>query len=448
MIRRCCGTRGIRVVVIALWVFLVLLFVGCSGETEAPPETAEDEAAEREDSEAPAEQQEESEEAPGSIVSSERVERWSPEDIAEAGPDLFGSYDVPNTELAVEEYLVYYRTTDFDGTPVEAKAQLFIPVLTGAETPERPVLVFGSGTTGVANRCAPSLEQEGEGRWGYYRTNMAFYASRGFITIFPDYIGFNDSERVQRYFSKAAEAHLLLDGARAVSAFLEEKESLDAVAGDEVFTAGYSQGGHAALAAADLRSEYAPEVPLQGAIGFASTNDVATLMREAAYYAPYIIYAYRAMYGEEEIRPSRYLKEEWAATLDEDVENKCVKELEVYYPFEGRELFTEEFYEALHGGRLAEEFPAFHRRLEENRSGLSGHDVPVLLVQGGNDVIITPEAIERYMEQLCDTGVPVTYRYYDDARHRHTRPAGFEASVGWMASILEGDEPPNECEAP
>jgi acetyl esterase/lipase len=380
----------------------------------------------------------------GSIVSVEPVQRWSLAEIEEAGPQLFEWYGTPQPQYPVEEFIVYYRTADFDGTPVEAKSRLFVPVL--PEQAEQPVLVFGSGTTGIADRCAPSLEQPEVERWGYYRTNMASYAAQGIITIFPDYIGFNDRERAQRYFSKTAEAHLLLDGARAVRAFFADRE-LRARPADQVFTAGYSQGGHAALAAADVRDEYAPDVPLRGAIGFAATNDVATLMREAAYYSPYIIYAYRAMYGFDEIDPAAYLQQQWVETLTADIATKCVKEMELYYPFDGRELFRPAFYEALHGGTLAAEFPDFHRRLEENVSGLDGHDTPVLMVQGGQDIIITTPALRRYISRLCETGVPVQFRLYEDARHRHTRPAGFTASVEWIRAIAAGEAPPNECAA-
>ncbi|MFP4375075.1 MAG: lipase family protein [Spirochaetaceae bacterium] len=379
---------------------------------------------------------------PGSIVSTEELGRWSITEIEEAGPRLFESYGTPEARYPVDEYVVYYNTSDFDGTAVEAKALLFVPVL--SESAERPVLVFGSGTTGISDRCAPSLEDAETGRWGYYRTNMASYAAQGIITIFPDYIGFNDPRRPQRYFSKAAEAHLMLDGARAVRRFFADHEFAAAPAPD-VFTAGYSQGGHAALAAADLREEYAPDVELRGAIGFAATNDVITLMQEAAYYSPYIIYSYRAMYGSEEIDPAAYLQERWVETLVQDMATKCVKEMEQYYPFDGRELFTGDFYEALHGGALEEEYPSFYRRLAENESGLDGHDVPVLMVQGGNDIIITTPAIRAYISELCDTGVPVHYRLYEDARHRHTRPAGFQASVDWMNEILAGETPPNAC---
>lgn len=378
---------------------------------------------------------------PGTILSYERVARWSVEDIREAGPDLFEWYGVPELHYPVEEYVVYYRTRDFDLSPVDAKARLFVPLIPVDR--RVPTLVFGSGTTGIADRCAPSLEEPELERWGYYRTNMASYAANGIITIFPDYVGFNDEERAQRYFSKAAEGHLLLDGARAVRDFHRKRLFMTRPSGN-VFTAGYSQGGHAALAAADMQAEYAPDVNLRGAIGFASTNDVMTLMQEAAYYSPYIIYSYRAMYGEDEIRPADYLRPEWLERFNEEITDMCVKEMEVSFPFDGRQLFTEDFYAALHGGTMAQDYPAFYRRLQENESGLDGHGIPTFIVQGGNDIIITTPAVRDYTAELCGSGAPVQYRLYPDARHRHTRPAGFVDSIAWMESILAGDIP-NDC---
>lgn len=381
----------------------------------------------------------------GSVVSIERVGRWSTDETEALGERLFEWYGVPEAQYAVEEYLVSYNTRDFDGTPVVAKSQLFVPIIPDAQ--ERPVLIFASGTTGIADECAPSLEEPDVERWGYYRTNMASYAAQGIITIFPDYVGFHDEERPQRYFSKPAEAHLLLDGYRAVlNVFGTQSFPGRVQPGPYAFTAGYSQGGHAALAAADLVNEYAPDVPLKGAIGFAATANVETLMKEAAYYTPYIIYSYRAMYGEDEIDPDELLLPRYAATFDEDIADMCVKKMELYYQYDGRRLYTERFYNALHTGELSREFPALYRRLQENLSGLDNHGIPVLNVQGTNDIIITPPAQKAYSQQLCAQGTRVLYEEYSDARHRHTRPAGFRLSLEWMEAIVNGETPPSSCD--
>jgi acetyl esterase/lipase len=373
---------------------------------------------------------------PTGIVTASEIERL--------GPPLFEGFGTPNAHYDVATYRVVYRSTDFDGSPADIVAQLFVPVF--AVPSERPVYAFGSGTTGIANVCAPSLEQPEVRRWGHYRTNMLAYAAKGFIAIFPDYLGFHDETRPQRYFSKQAEAHTMLDAIRAVYRFFDEHGERYAVRpSDKVFTAGYSQGGHAALAAADLRERYAPEVPLTGAIGYGQTNDVLTLLKEGPYYAPYIIYTYAQMYGYNEINPSALLQERWARSLTTDVNRLCVDQFQVYYPFDGSQLYTPAFYDALYNERLAEAFPAFYSRLRENASGLSGHGLPVLVVQGNQDIIITTPSQTRFVKALCEAGSLVEYHRLDGVRHRHTRPAGFGATVSFMERLAAGEAPVDHC---
>ncbi len=370
--------------------------------------------------------------APGTILGITPTGRVEPDLIRGMAEPLFEHWGVPALPRSVDTYHIYYSTRDADGSPARIFAQLFVPVFD--EPAERPVLVFGSGTTGIGDQCAPSLERPIARRWGHYRANMLTYASQGIITIFPDYLGFNDLERPQRYFSKDAEAHTMLDAARAVGNFLASRNG-PVKPSDHLFTSGYSQGGHAAFAAADLRQDYAPELSLTGVIGFAATTDVETLFREGPYYAPNIVYNYLDMYGNREIVPERYFQERWAATLEYDVPRLCVDEFQYYYPYEGRELYTPEFYEALYARDLAADFPELARRLEENATGLSGHGVPALIVQGNQDIIITTPSQTEFVDALRAAGSEVEYLTMDGVRHRHTRPAGFRDSVRWIKEL-------------
>lgn len=70
---------------------------------------------------------------------------------------------------------------------------------------------------------------------------MLAYAGLGYIVIFPDYLGFNDSDRPQRYFSKLAEGHVMLDAVRAVFRFFESPGHAVRPS-PAVFLTGYSQG--------------------------------------------------------------------------------------------------------------------------------------------------------------------------------------------------------------
>ena len=376
---------------------------------------------------------------PGSLLEWGLREQCSPARIDELARPLFEGEGSPPPTLrfSVDTYWLLYRSTDYDGSAADIQALLFVPRYVEPES--RPVLVFGSGTTGIADGCAASREVPELRRWGHYRANMLAYASAGFITVFPDYLGFNDPDRPQRYFSHPAEAHALLDAARAVQAFFAAYPQTVRPSG-AVFAAGYSQGGHAAFAAADLRPGYAPEVRLRGIIGFAATTNVTALLREGAYYAPHVLYSYSAMYGRQRIDPGEYLQERWARTLEADVNSMCVDEFQKYYPFDGSKLYRPEFYEALHAGRLVKEYPALASVLEANQSGLSGHGLPALVVQGDADTIVTAATQGLFVDELRRAGSEVRFLVLKGVSHRQTRPAGFQASIEWMESLAARPE--------
>lgn len=371
----------------------------------------------------------------GAITDFTFQERLSAAEIDRAGEPLFEDFPRPDAQHAVDIYEVTFVTRDADGSILEALATLYLPV---SENPaEAPVLAFGAGTTGIGNHCAPSLEVPEEIRWGWYRQNMQAYAGQGIIAIFPDYVGFNNPDIPQRYFSKAAEGHLMLDALRAVRAAYDKYADEINTAlrpGDVNVTAGYSQGGHAALAALDMNERYAPELTVDGAVGFGSTNSVEMLMKEAGYYSPYIIYTYQQIYGSDMVDPSALLQERWADTLEEDVMRMCVHEFQYYYPYEREPLYTEAFYDALYSGNLESAFPTFTRLLDENESGLDNHGKPVLLIQGNQDIIVTNDAQRAFAERLAESGSTVELVEMEGVRHRHTRPAGFARSVEFIFS--------------
>lgn len=362
-------------------------------------------------------------------------ERLSAAEIDRAGEPLFEDFPRPDAQYGVDIYELTFVTRDADGSRIEALATLYLPVT--EEQKGVPVLAFGSGTTGIGNQCAPSLEVPEEIRWGWYRQNMQAYAGQGIIAIFPDYVGFHHPDIPQRYFSKAAEGHLMLDALRAVrGAFDEYTDQIDTAVrpGDINVTSGYSQGGHAALAALDMNERYAPDVPVAGAIGFGSTNSVEVLMKEAGYYSPYIIYTYQQIYGSAIVDPAELLQKRWAETLEEDVMRMCVNEFQYYYPYEREPLYTEAFYDALYSDALTSEFPTFKRILDENESGLDNHGKPVLMIQGNQDIIVTNNAQRDFVERLRDSGSTVELVEMEGVRHRHTRPAGFARSVEFIFS--------------
>lgn len=379
---------------------------------------------------------------PGSVVEVVYEERLSPSAVAQAAAPAFGRFGSPVIENAVDVYRLQFVTTGLEGEVAIVTASLFVPV-----EPARgsaPLYVFGSGTTGLADVCAPSREAALPQPLGMYRGYLAPYAGRGLVTVFPDYLGFEDPTRPQAYFHASSEAHVMLDAARAVRALFAEAPWLG-VLEDAVLMGGYSQGGHAAFAAADLRPWYAPEIPLLGLIGYGATTDVLPLFAEGPFYAPYVIASWSAIYGADQVDAASVLAERWLPTLEREAVSVCVDRAQQIYPFDIDQMFTPEFATALRRGSVDRDFPGLYALFAENNTGLSGHGLPALMVQGGQDIIVRDPTQERFVRLLCAEGSDVLYLNVADARHRETRPAGFDPSVAWIFDRVDGVPAPSSC---
>ncbi len=343
-------------------------------------------------------------------------------------------------QYAVETYMLRYATEALDGSSTLITAQLFVPQV--GEAAELSVYAFAPGSTGLLDRCAPSTEHVRGINWGQYRAHVLQHAARGMIGFMPDYMGFGDPEMLQPYFVAEAEARVLLDGLRAVRAFFAEREG---VRSGGAFLAGFSQGGHAAFAAADRWRDYAPEVELLGVIGYGPTTDLRALFVEFAVVAPLVIYTYAQLYGDA-IQPHELLAERWANSLERDVTSQCIGAIQSFYPYNPRQLFKGEFADALFDNRLAEAFPSVHEAFEANNSGLAGHGLPALILQGTEDTVVSVASQDLFVRRLCAAGSAVRYPHYIGARH-DTRAIGFEDAQAWMQAIAAGEAPPSDCEA-
>lgn len=375
--------------------------------------------------------------SPGDITLVEKGRVYSLEETSEAVKPFIEEYPMKQLQYGVRTYHIRFISTDFDGSQAIIHAQLFIPDT--AEIENFPLYVFGAGTTGISDACAPSFEVPEKRRWGWYKQNMLAYGGSGFIAILPDYLGFNDPDRPQRYFSKLAEGHVMLDSIRAVSNLFatDDFSSLNAGLSGKNFTAGYSQGGHAAFAAADLLKEYAPDVNLTGVIGYASTNDIAALFREGVCYGAEIIYTYMKMYGKDKINPADYLQKRFIENFEEDASTMCVDIFQYYFGYDSKKLYNTKFYNSLYGESLEEDYPEMYKYMKLNDTGLSGHGIPAFVIQGGTDFIITPASQDKFVAKLKELGSEVKYTVYPGIPHKYTRMAGFADSIEWMKSFGE-----------
>lgn len=375
--------------------------------------------------------------APGAVLASEARPAVALADVAPTVAPLYARSGMPAPKYAVERFRLTVQSTDELGKPITVTALLYVPVLKG----RAPLYVMGPGTTGLADACAPTKEQARVDNWGNYEAHMLSYAAQGFVSILPDWANFDDPSRVQPYFVAASEGRIMLDTARAARAFLAGRAAQPS---DKTFLAGFSQGGHAAFAAADLAAAYAPDVPLSGVIGYAPAMDVATLFRERPALGPYLAQSYARYYG---IDPAKIIAPRWLSGLEREAGALCVSDVYAHYPNDARSIYRPEFLAALGGGSVQKYDLDLARRLKQNAPGFGpgGLAVPALVVTGLTDPIVTAEAQLSFVRKSCATGRPVTHREYAGANHFQARQFGFADTLAWMRELAADRPVANMC---
>lgn len=381
--------------------------------------------------------------APGEVTSIEAVTTFDPVGIDAEIAELFDGYTAPSARYTVDVYLIHYESTYPDGAPASIRAQLLVPRLPGSSgegsgrpnrqlntlSPgDRDLYLFGPGSTGIRDACSPSREHVLGIHWGLYRAHMLAYAGQGFVGLLPDYMGMGDPERYQPFFHADAGAYLMLDGIRAATNALEE---IAATPFQRVFLGGFSQGGHAAFAAADFRLAYAPDVEIDGIIGYGPTTDMFALIQEFVVAAPIVAYSYRERYGVDRFDPAVMFQSRWVETLDHDVTRQCIGGIQRYYPWNPAQLFRPEFLAALREDTVAAISPEIEAILRENSVGLSGHRVPALIVQGTDDIVVYPPSQTEFVADLRERGSDVRYYIYENERH-DVRQAAYYDVLAWI----------------
>lgn len=129
-------------------------------------------------------------------------------------------------------YKIEYLTT-YLGAEITASGLIGIPNTDEAV----PTLSFQHGTI-VAHEDAPTESDEG--------TFYASFASLGYISLIPDFIGFgSSSDFLHPYYHAESTAECIIDMIRASQEFIIEK---NLNSNSKLFLAGYSEGGYATMA--------------------------------------------------------------------------------------------------------------------------------------------------------------------------------------------------------
>ncbi len=323
------------------------------------------------------------------------------------------------------EHLVLYHSVAVDGRDVAVSGAVYVP---DGAPPDGgwPIYSWGHGTTGLGDDCAPSRRGASD--------SVAWFddlIERGFVVAATDYEGLGTPGE-HPYVVGESEGRGMLDAARAAQALLVSAAS------DRVVLGGHSQGGGAAVLAAELVADYAPELDVVGTVAGAPAAELVALARTLA-EGPFAAFTAMAASGFVAAYPDLVLEEvvtpEVVAELPA-IRPLCVVEIVARFVDRGDAAVL-----VADPGTVA----PWAARLEANSPGNRPADAPVFVFHGETDDQIPPVISEAMLARYCRFGGAVERRVYPGAGHIDVLSDVRDDALAWIDDRLAGKDPPTAC---
>ncbi|MGA5076998.1 lipase family protein [Streptomyces griseoincarnatus] len=350
-----------------------------------------------------------------------------------------------------------YTSTDSNGQPVAVTGAYIEPSAGWKGSGPRPLVVVGSGTMGQGDQCAPSLALENPltltGQtvsFGYETLAVHRLLATGAAVVVTDYVGLGATDRLHTYVNRVDEGHAMLDAARAARSV----PGATVTAASRVGMYGYSQGGGASAAAAELQRTYAPDVPLAGTYSGAPPADLTEVTKgiDGSALAGALGWSIN---GFAQAAPA--LREVVEANLNDtgrkalkDISTTCVGDAILGYGFTKSTRWTT-------SGKSVVEIiagePAARAVLDDQRLGRLKPTGPVRLATGTQDDIVPHAQARQLAVDWCKKGADVTYKAVrlpnlgDKLLTNHLVPLLTDQgdAVDWLTDRLKGKTARSNC---
>ena len=322
---------------------------------------------------------------------------------------------------------ILYTTTVDDKTPATAVATVFAPL----DPPMgiRPVITWQHGTTGLLQKCMPSLTSAPTQEIPALNSVL----EAGWVIVATDY-SFVEKDGPHPYLIGEGEARSGLDSVRAA------RKMPELSLGARTVVWGHSQGAHSALWTGIIGPRYAPDVQILGVAAIAPPGDLLHLLSMNAsldkWFGPFVAMAYSRFYAdikfEKSVRPEALgAAREFAKLCTFDDLKRAAELMET---FEGRTLATKTN-------------AALVARLAQNTADQL-ISAPLLLVQGLADALVLPAATDAYVNGRCASGQELEYWKFRGLDHNAIVQPGTrlaEPLVEWTRARFANEPEARGC---
>lgn len=170
-----------------------------------------------------------------------------------------------------DSVIMTYKMLGVNNKEVLATALVFTPPASVlAPVSGWPIVVWAHGTTGVADKCAPS--QQG---LGGNEVLLKALLKSGYVVVAPDYEGLGEPSGLDAhpFLNVKSEAYSITDAVVAARSYLSSQGKMTS---RQWMTVGHSQGGQAALGAAQYASR--AKLDYKGTIAVAPASNLGAIL--------------------------------------------------------------------------------------------------------------------------------------------------------------------------
>jgi pimeloyl-ACP methyl ester carboxylesterase len=315
---------------------------------------------------------------------------------------------------------VKYRSTTATGAPNYVTGTLLVPNAAWTGTGPRPIVGFAPGTQGLADKCAASTSM----------ANSLFYEAGNVQSLLDKgwAVGVTDYEKIgspgdHTYVIKNAEGYALLDMVRAA----QRMPGSGIAANAPVGFWGYSQGGQAAAAAAELEATYAPELNVKGVAAGGIPADLAVVAQhlntDGNFWFSFLAFAAVGLNSAyPELNLDSYLNQTGRDLMNQG-RDACLAD--------GLILGAGKHIEDLTTTNPLNN-PQWQARINQQKLGSVGPKVPVFAYHGILDEIIPYAQATALRDAWCARGTKVQWTDYFFADHLLGVFSGAGDVVNWM----------------
>ncbi|ENU58361.1 Lysophospholipase [Acinetobacter guillouiae MSP4-18] len=340
-----------------------------------------------------------------------------------------------NPPNAADSVVMTYKMKGIKGTETQATALVFTPK-TAPPAGGWPIVAWGHGTTGVIDQCAPSrMKLITTTILGVDRSThdmIDSFVKEGYVVVAPDYEGLGEpgGQEMHPFLHLKSAAYSITDAVVATKSWLGNKVS------NKWAVAGVSQGGHAALGAAEYAAR--ANMDYKGAVALAPANnlemlenitetDLANKTRAEQMMGYPALDALTSFMGAG--MKSLYPNEPVYTNIFNDpyhtpaarAEERCLAG--VIAAFTDRTNRTEGLFGRLvnFSRRKKAEYkdnPIVRQFLDKDSQPLQTQvKTPIIIYQGGADTIVYPQATDALVEKARALNTKIEYRTDPTWRH-------------------------------